>query len=149
MRLNWPPITCATVRMASVFARPGTPSTRMWPRESRATSMRSINWSWPTITRLISNMTCSIGDAGSCSFWVSTVIWPSRPFCPNSPCLNKTPAPQAGANLSQRRHDPVGLFDRHREPEADEHGLPRRIDDASDDSDYAAVEVDQRAARVS
>src|SRR3972149_7052496 len=41
MRLNWPPTTCANVRMASVFARPATPSTRTWPRASRATPMRS------------------------------------------------------------------------------------------------------------
>src|SRR3972149_3650543 len=50
MRLNSPPIASASVLMAIVFASPGTPSTRMCPRASSATTNRSNRWSCPTIT---------------------------------------------------------------------------------------------------
>src|SRR5918993_2225762 len=55
MRANVPPTTEASVSTASVFATPGTPSSRQWPRASRQTSIRSIIRSWPTMTRLTSN----------------------------------------------------------------------------------------------
>ena len=55
MRANVPPTTRASVSTASVLATPGTPSSRQCPRASRATNMRSIIRSWPTITRLTSN----------------------------------------------------------------------------------------------
>src|SRR5258706_4421444 len=60
IRLNSPLIVCATVFTARVFARPGTPSTRRWPRASSATTMRSSRWSCPTITFLISKSRRSI-----------------------------------------------------------------------------------------
>ena len=41
----------ARVRTASVLARPGTPSSRMWPPVSSPTSSRSTIASWPTIRR--------------------------------------------------------------------------------------------------
>ena len=52
MRENWSPSTCPSVLTASVLARPGTPSTRRWPRQSRATIIRSTSERWPTMTFL-------------------------------------------------------------------------------------------------
>ena len=46
--------TLASVLIAMVFARPGTPSTSRWPRASNATTSRSRRWSWPTMTFLTS-----------------------------------------------------------------------------------------------
>src|SRR6476620_4406072 len=64
-RANVPPTTRAAVSAASVLARPGTPSSSAWPRDSRQTSSRSIARSWPTMTFLISK------SAGS-TRWPST-----------------------------------------------------------------------------
>src|SRR6476469_691949 len=58
-RANVPPTAVARVSTASVFATPGTPSSSTCPLASRATSIRSISRSWPTITRLISKSTFS------------------------------------------------------------------------------------------
>src|SRR6266571_5288446 len=60
MRLNSPPIEAASVLIAIVLARPGTPSTRRWPRARRATTIRSSRWSCPTMTFLISKSRRSI-----------------------------------------------------------------------------------------
>src|SRR5215475_10396050 len=56
IRANDPPVTLAMVSTASVLATPGTPSSRQWPRARSATNIRSIILSWPTITRLTSNI---------------------------------------------------------------------------------------------
>ena len=50
IRANDPPTTAASVSAASVFARPGTDSSRQWPRHNTPTSKRSNNRDWPTIT---------------------------------------------------------------------------------------------------
>ena len=50
--------------MAIVLARPGTPSTRRWPRASSATASRSSSTSCPTMIFLTSYRTLSIGRAG-------------------------------------------------------------------------------------
>src|SRR5262249_10608553 len=44
----------AMVRAMSVLPRPGTPSMRTWPRQSRAVSSAARTVSWPTTTRPIS-----------------------------------------------------------------------------------------------
>ena len=62
-RTNDPPTTVASVCTASVFATPGTPSSRQWPRASNATSIRSTMWSWPTMTFFTSNPTRSSSAA--------------------------------------------------------------------------------------
>ncbi len=56
MRANVPPTTRASVSTASVLATPGTPSSRQCPRASSATNIRSTIRSWPTMTRLTSNI---------------------------------------------------------------------------------------------
>src|SRR5258706_1225464 len=65
IRAKLPPTTVARVSTASVLATPGTPSSRQWPRDSTATSIRSIIRSWPTITFLTSNRVRSSSDASS------------------------------------------------------------------------------------
>src|SRR4029079_15835220 len=64
-RWNWPPIALARVFTASVLARPGTPSTRMCPRESSATRSRASRMSWPTMVFLTSYRTCPTGLGSS------------------------------------------------------------------------------------
>ena len=54
-----PPSTSLTALIVIVFARPGTPSSRMWPSASSATNTRSSICSCPTITRLTSNRAVS------------------------------------------------------------------------------------------
>ena len=63
IRLKSPPIAWASVLIAIVLARPGTPSTRRWPRARSATIIRSSRWSWPTMTFLTSYSSRSIGTA--------------------------------------------------------------------------------------
>src|SRR5262245_38800781 len=55
MRAKLPRTVAASVSAASVFASPGTPSSRQWPRASRHTRRRSTIRSWPTMTFLTSN----------------------------------------------------------------------------------------------
>ena len=50
MRLNFSDSASASVRIISVLARPGTPTSRQWPRANMATSNSSITCCWPTIT---------------------------------------------------------------------------------------------------
>ena len=54
MRLNLPCIVCASVFIASVLARPGTPSSNICPLASKPISRRSVICFCPTITRFIS-----------------------------------------------------------------------------------------------
>src|SRR3954453_1361320 len=58
-RTDVPPTTPASVSTARLFATPGTPSSRQWPRASRATRIRSTMWSWPTTTFFTSITVCS------------------------------------------------------------------------------------------
>src|SRR5581483_10938386 len=44
----------ARVLIKSVFARPGTPTSKQWPRANSAINTSSITWSWPTMTLRIS-----------------------------------------------------------------------------------------------
>ena len=50
MRLKSRPSTLASVLTLSVFARPGTPSSRMCPSVTRASTSLFISLSWPTMT---------------------------------------------------------------------------------------------------
>jgi hypothetical protein len=51
MRLKLRLVISETVRTAKVFATPGTPSRRRWPRVRSAMRMLSPISFWPTITR--------------------------------------------------------------------------------------------------
>ena len=101
MRANVPPTTRASVSTASVFATPGTPSSRQWPRASSATNIRSIIRSWPTMTRLTSN--------SARSSWVAScaggrlVAPPSRATA--GPRAAKIPPPAAGLTPAQEGWD--------------------------------------------
>src|SRR5678809_1429433 len=50
MRRNLRPSAPARLLTASVFARPGTPSSRRWPSPTSPTSRRDTIMSWPTMT---------------------------------------------------------------------------------------------------
>ena len=56
MRLNSSDSASASVRIISVFARPGTPTSRQWPRAKSAMSSCSITSSWPTMRLAISSV---------------------------------------------------------------------------------------------
>src|SRR5579875_2243712 len=77
-RENVPLTVLASVSTARVLATPGTPSSRQWPRASRLIMIRSTMRSWPTITRLISNMTRSRAPASAAG--VETVSLTKRSF---------------------------------------------------------------------
>src|SRR5262245_22625863 len=55
--------------MARVLARPGTPSTRRWPRQRRAMRRRSTRAGWPTMTLRIS--LAAVWTRSDCSRTVS------------------------------------------------------------------------------
>src|SRR5438132_1286054 len=124
IRLNSPLIDCATVFTASVFARPGTPSTKRCPRASSATTMRSSRWSWPTMTFLISKSRRS--------------IWPP------GRTLDDMPTPLYLVRRNAQRA--ARLVDGDREADPAEH-LTRRIDQTGHDAHDFAVLVHQRSAR--
>src|SRR3990172_8391174 len=110
-------MAAATVFTASVLARPGTPSTRRWPRPRSATRMRSRRGSWPTITFLISYRSRSILVG-----WASLIM--SCSF------------------LARRDPEPArGDVDGHREGDAGEGALPARVDDRRDDAHHLAAPV--------
>ena len=50
MRLKLRLSASASVRIISVLARPGTPTSRQWPRAKMAMSSSSMTRSWPTMT---------------------------------------------------------------------------------------------------
>ena len=50
MRPNFSAMPAAKAWESSVFAVPGTPSSRTWPPHNRLVSMRSMTSSWPTTT---------------------------------------------------------------------------------------------------
>ena len=52
----------ARLRTSSVLATPGTPSSRMWPRQSRATSRPATAASWPTTALATSARTASSAE---------------------------------------------------------------------------------------
>src|SRR5215207_373012 len=123
--------------MAIVFARPGTPSTRRWPRARRATIIRSSRWSWPTMTFLTSYSSRSIGTAsgpadGARGSW-STDRSSVR-------VGDGSVVGQAGAA--------TGDVDGHGQADADEHVLLGGVDEGGDDADHPAIAVEQGSARV-
>ena len=65
MRANWRSSTWPSVFTASVLARPGTPSTSRWPRQSRATIIRSTRVFWPTMTLRTSSTAACTRSASS------------------------------------------------------------------------------------
>ena len=71
MRLNFSFSTLAMVEMSSVFARPGTPTMRQWPRENIARSNCSMTSSWPMMTLWISCRTM-LRAWPSCSMTLSS-----------------------------------------------------------------------------
>ncbi len=66
MRLNVRFSERASVLISSVLARPGTPSSRQWPRLNSEISSSSITSCWPTITCESCCWICStgVGEAG-------------------------------------------------------------------------------------
>ena len=119
--------------MAIVLARPGTPSTRRWPRASSATASRSSSTSCPTMIFLTSYRTLSIGRA-DVAVAVPLVSWSTR-LRPARSVLG-----QAGGA--------AGDVDGHGQADADEDVLLGRVDERGDDADDPAVAVEQRPARV-
>src|SRR6478736_4406114 len=128
IRLNSPPIDAASVLMAIVLARPGTPSTRRWPRARRATASRSSNTSWPTMTFLTSYSTRSMGRLVGFGCWST---------CP----------PVRSSVLGQSR-GATGHVDGHGQADPDEDVLAGRVDEGGDDADHAAGAVEQGTAGV-
>src|SRR6266702_7976872 len=128
MRLNSPEMACATVFTASVFARPGTPSTSRWPRASSATTMRSSKWSCPTMTFLISKSSRSIWLPGR----VATVMLPLL--------LRAYPLVERLAERAGR------LIDSDSEADAAEDLLARGVHQTGDDAHDLAIAVHQRPA---
>src|SRR5664279_932345 len=131
MRLKSPPIARASVLMAIVLARPGTPSTSRCPRARRATIIRSSRWSWPTMTFLTSYSKRSIGTVALALGSRSTGI--------RSPSLRSVRR-QAGG--------PAGDVDGHGQADPDEDVFLGRIDESRDDADDLAVAVEERPAGV-
>src|SRR6478752_4146455 len=128
IRLNSPPIDAASVLMAIVLARPGTPSTRRWPRARRATASRSSNTSWPTMTFLTSYSTRYMGRLVGFGCWST---------CP----------PVRSSVLGQSR-GATGHVDGHGQADPDEDVLAGRVDEGGDDADHAARAVEQGTAGV-
>ena len=50
IRLNWMSRMRASVLTINVLARPGTPTSRQWPRVKMAANICSITSVWPTMT---------------------------------------------------------------------------------------------------
>src|SRR5215204_2868633 len=158
-RWNCPPMAAATDFTASVLARPGTPSTRMWPRASRATTSRSRSTSWPTMVRLTSYSTCSIGLPGSPVRMLGAGGWKpgchmssrgpsSRPFIGSCPPQGQVMVMWWSlrwlvAATGDDRH-----ADGHGEADPDEEPVVGRIGDGDDDPDHLAGGVEQRTARA-
>src|SRR3954470_22199778 len=132
MRWKSPPIVCATVLIAIVLARPGTPSTSTWPRASRATINRSSSMSWPTNNFFTWKTTCSIGAGFGGG--MLTVVPRSRSLLCRS--LLRCACCAAGA------------CDGHGEPEPDEKLLLPRIGQGGDDPDDLPGTVQQWPAGV-
>src|SRR5215469_2041727 len=135
MRWNCPPTAAASDFTASVLARPGTPSTRRWPPDSRAIAIRSSSMSWPTMVRLTSNSTLSSGFVE-----LAGLICPLRVV--RRSYLRSVPGP-GGASAAERGADG------HREPDSGEGVLVCRVDDRDDNADDQASFVEQRAAGAS
>src|SRR6185312_12087625 len=135
MRWNCPLTAAASDFTASVLARPGTPSTSRCPPDSRAIAIRSSSMSWPTMVRFTSNSTLSSGFVE-----LSGLICPlrivRRSYLRSVSRPGAVPAAERGA-------------DGHREPDAGEGVLVRRVGDRDDDADEMALRVEQRAAGAS
>src|SRR6266511_2377276 len=114
-RWNCAPMALASDLMARVLARPGTPSTRMCPRDSKATSSRSRSTSCPTMVFLTSYRTCSI------EYVLSLLGHPVT------------------ATGGESRADGYGKTD------ADERARSRWVCQSHDDADRLALAVEQRA----
>src|SRR5438105_14993187 len=129
MRRYVPCTVRASVFTVSVFASPGTPSTRRWPSASIATSTRSRKWSCPTTTFLTSKRMRSGSEPGS----------PRKLF------LLSMRLPFADL---ERRHADRGrrVFDGNREADADERRDFAGIQNRRDDADHFAVDGDERTA---
>src|SRR5262249_1596939 len=127
------PIAAASDFTARVLARPGTPSTSMCPRDSRATNMRSSRWSWPTMVFLTSYSTCSMGLAGA----------PGRDRWPLGCCPLINESSLLGSPAAAPRD---GRGDGYGETDADEGAGAGGIGQGYDNADRLAARVDQWAA---
>src|SRR5213080_5023322 len=80
----------ATVRTASVFASPGTPSSRTCPPVSSPTSSRSTMTSWPTTRLATSRVIDWLSTASPVGVFAARVVIatpPPPPCAPPAPCL--------------------------------------------------------------
>src|SRR5262245_39454409 len=112
----------ARVLIAIVLARPGTPSTRTWPRASSATINRSSRWSCPTMTFLTSYRRRSIAAARSAPCARSV------PFvCSTRSSLD--PVAIVGRSVRRGARGAAGDVDRHGEADADEDVLLGGVDE--------------------
>src|SRR5438132_3780569 len=95
----------ATVRTASVFASPGTPSSRTSPPVSSPTSSRSTMTSWPTTRFATSRVIDWLSTASPVGVFAARVVIatpPPPPCAPPAPCLCCT-IPAARALPAARR----------------------------------------------
>src|SRR5438132_337088 len=95
----------ATVRTASVFASPGTPSSRTCPPVSSPTSSRSTMTSWPTTRLATSRVIDWLSTASPVGVFAARVVIatpPPPPGSPHAPCLCCT-IPAARALPAARR----------------------------------------------
>ena len=119
--------------MAIVLARPGTPSTRMWPLASRATSSRSRRWSWPTMTRLTSYSTRSTGRMRSRSM---------------GPVSMASSVRRWAWSVGRQRAVATGSVDGHGEADAREGLGVGGVEQRDDDADDPTAPVEERATGV-
>ncbi len=104
-RANDPPTTLAKVRTASVFATPGTPSSRQCPLASSDTISVSTMCSWPTMTRLTSVRASLI----TCDCWATVVVDSVMPFAFRglavaSGRVSSVPRPIGSTSRNHRTH---------------------------------------------
>jgi hypothetical protein len=71
MRLNDSDIVCASELTSSVLARPGTPTSRQWPREKIAIIISSITSSMPTMILRSSLTIASRASPSRSTAWMS------------------------------------------------------------------------------
>src|ERR671937_1113172 len=119
MRLKSPLIAWATVFTESVFARPGTPSTRRCPRARSATRIRSSKWSCPTMTFLISKRRRPVSGG-------TALCWSAM----SSLSLVRRDAERAGRRV-----------DGHREADAAERRRAGRVHEPGHDTDDVTLAI--------
>ncbi len=81
IRLYFASMSCASVLMAKVFARPGTPSSSTWPLARRATRRLSTKcfcptmvWSIPRVTRVVKSLLLATNSLSSRMLTLSLIV---------------------------------------------------------------------------